>query len=685
MDFAYLGSVALLVFGFGFVIFWHELGHFLAAKWAGVRVEQFAVGFGQALLSWRKGLGTRWGSSRSEYEKKLHEYLRQNETALHSDSEYTEKATSEELRLDYAAKKLGISETEYRLNWIPLGGYVKMLGQDDMNPNALSDSPHAYNNKPISKRMVIVSAGVIMNIILAIILFTVLFRFGFDVPPPVVGMVLPDSPAQQAGIQVGDRVLSFDGREQHDYAKIQMNVALASEGEPIQVLVQRPNGTKATLAVTPRKTDLGGGLLQMGINSSRELAGIDSKLVTDDVKSLIADSPVHPDEKIVAIEGKPVGLKDYYVLDDAVQSGKPVTVTVEDPKGQRSDRTISGFFLEPFGNAPFNIAGMMPRTRIEALEPASPAKDKLKPGDIITEVVLQPTNDPTLHPARAKLMKLLNSAYQNNLKVDMFVLREGSDKPVEVKGLDPTMSLGEGRHGLGIALRLDEEHPVIAEVLPDSAAASAQIPAGSIITSIGGQPVKDWHDMQRMIAGASTDQPLSIAAITPEGETKTFQLKLTAEQLKEVRANRYVPDVLLKELSEPRKTTNPILAAKWGVAETRDLLLQFYVTIRRMTQGSVSPSNMMGPLGIFHQGSKIANRGNDWLVWFLAMISANLAVVNFLPIPIVDGGLFVFLILEKVMGKPLSPRAQSVAQLVGLALIAGVFLFVTYHDIVRLM
>jgi regulator of sigma E protease len=67
------------------------------------------------------------------------------------------------------------------------------------------------------------------------------------------------------------------------------------------------------------------------------------------------------------------------------------------------------------------------------------------------------------------------------------------------------------------------------------------------------------------------------------------------------------------------------------------------------------------------------------------MISANLAVVNFLPIPIVDGGLFVFLILEKVMGKPLSPRAQSVAQLVGLALIAGVFLFVTYHDIVRLM
>src|SRR5437764_12594953 len=56
-------NILLLVFGFGFVIFWHELGHFIAAKWAGVRVEQFAVGFGQALFSWRKGLGFRWGSS----------------------------------------------------------------------------------------------------------------------------------------------------------------------------------------------------------------------------------------------------------------------------------------------------------------------------------------------------------------------------------------------------------------------------------------------------------------------------------------------------------------------------------------------------------------------------------------------------------------------------------------------
>src|SRR2546428_13615078 len=103
-----------------------------------------------------------------------------------------------------------------------------------------------------------------------------------------------------------------------------------------------------------------------------------------------------------------------------------------------------------------------------------------------------------------------------------------------------------------------------------------------------------------------------------------------------------------------------------------------------MFQGSVSYKNMMGPGGIFNVGRQFAYKGMDWLIWFLAMISANLAVVNFLPIPIVDGGLFTFLIIEKIQGKPLSQRAQSIAQVVGLAVLLGVFLLVTYQDIARL-
>ena len=139
----------------------------------------------------------------------------------------------------------------------------------------------------------------------------------------------------------------------------------------------------------------------------------------------------------------------------------------------------------------------------------------------------------------------------------------------------------------------------------------------------------------------------------------------------------------LRPSIEARKTSNPLIAAGWGVTETRDMLLQFYVTLHRLASGSLSASNLMGPVGIVSVGSQFAIRGMDSLIWFLAMISANLAVVNFLPIPIMDGGHFVFLLVEKVRGKPLAPNSQVVVQYIGLAIILSIFVFVTYQDIAR--
>src|SRR5688572_3904955 len=170
-------SVLLLIFGFGFVIFFHELGHFLAAKWVGIKVEQFAVGFGHALLAFRKGVGMRIGSTYKEYDRRIKEHLQQK-GELKGDPSPRQLAT--------ASAELGLGETEYRLNWMPLGGYVKMLGQDDLNPNAVSDDPRAYNRKSIGARMIVVSAGVVMNVILAAILFMGLFLMGFNVPPSMV-------------------------------------------------------------------------------------------------------------------------------------------------------------------------------------------------------------------------------------------------------------------------------------------------------------------------------------------------------------------------------------------------------------------------------------------------------------------------------------------------------------------
>src|SRR6476646_6470972 len=96
---AYIGSLVLLALGFGFVIFWHELGHFLAAKWAGVKVEQFAVGFGTAALAWRKGIGVRVGTTRPEFERRCREYLEKNEAGFKTNAAIADAAT-EDQRLD---------------------------------------------------------------------------------------------------------------------------------------------------------------------------------------------------------------------------------------------------------------------------------------------------------------------------------------------------------------------------------------------------------------------------------------------------------------------------------------------------------------------------------------------------------------------------------------------------------
>ena len=112
--------------------------------------------------------------------------------------------------------------------------------------------------------------------------------------------------------------------------------------------------------------------------------------------------------------------------------------------------------------------------------------------------------------------------------------------------------------------------------------------------------------------------------------------------------------------------------------------MQVYLTVRAMVRGSISPKEISGPVGILAVGYKIAEAGSLKLLWFLSIISANLAVMNFLPIPVVDGGLFTFLVIEKVKGSPISQRTQVVAQYAGLILLLSLFLFATYQDVFRL-
>jgi regulator of sigma E protease len=130
---------------------------------------------------------------------------------------------------------------------------------------------------------------------------------------------------------------------------------------------------------------------------------------------------------------------------------------------------------------------------------------------------------------------------------------------------------------------------------------------------------------------------------------------------------------------------NPIKALQMGFDETVDMLVMTYLTLDRLFRRSVGVEQLRGPIGIIHIGSKIADRGFSYLFFFLAIISVNLAVLNFLPLPIVDGGLFLYLIYEKLFKKPPSIIFQNAAAVLGLGLIATLFLVTFYNDIARLV
>ena len=129
---------------------------------------------------------------------------------------------------------------------------------------------------------------------------------------------------------------------------------------------------------------------------------------------------------------------------------------------------------------------------------------------------------------------------------------------------------------------------------------------------------------------------------------------------------------------------NPATAVAMGFRQTKTMVTMTYITLDRIFRGSVGVEQLRGPVGIVHLGARVVDRGAMYLVFFLAMISVNLAVLNFLPLPIVDGGLFLYLLYEKLAGRAPSLRFQNAATKVGLLLLGTLFLFTFYNDVMRI-
>ncbi len=646
-------STVLMLLGFGLVVFVHELGHFLVAKAVGIKVERFALGFGKKV----------WGFTRGE--------------------------------------------TEYCLNVLPLGGYVKMLGQEDFAlAEEAEQDPRAFNRRPVWARMAVVSAGVIMNVILAAVLFFIVFSVGKEYVPPVVGGTLPGYPAAEAstpadleaGLQPGDVVMELNGDPVRKYDQLMLAGMLAGKEESFTFKIRRPGVDEPfEVSLTPAPGIGPTGRISPVFGIQRPI----SPVLLDDEDSReylkqVTGGALTGGERVVSIAGEPIEHGWQLRQVSATLTGEPVEVVVTRPTpadgrsarqavmirptltwsdafvGRRFRQAIEAEKEPPFKLPPINVLGLQPRVRVLSVTPASPAAEAgVRSGDVI---VRYGQEIPT-----AGSLREINRKYRGKT-LTLRVLREqpdGTDQTVDLKvdvpdDKQPIIGIQPGG--------LDQGHLVVAGVRPESPLAGANL-VGSTITAVNGEPVHTWSDLIDQLTGIEAGQPVTVSYRSRLEGTGEVSIAPDAFAFD---AKNYSYDIPLPfdVQMELRKSANPLAAFVYGVRETRDFIVLTYATLQGFFSGRVPGQAFTGPVGIFRAGIAIGERGPIYVVWLLAIISANLAVINFLPLPIVDGGHAVLLLIEKARGKPLSIKVQNIIQAAGLVLIVTLFVLLTYNDIV---
>ncbi|MDX2130995.1 MAG: site-2 protease family protein [Planctomycetota bacterium] len=708
----------LVALGFCLIVVVHELGHFLAAKWAGIRVLAFAVGFGPAVASYRKGVGFRLGSGEADYAASL----RSAGGSLHSPPTILP----------------GISPTEYRLNALPLGGYVKMLGQVDADPGQVSDAPDSYQNAPIWKRMIVISAGVVANVILAACLFGIVFLVGLNSPAPTIGYVEPGSPAASAriidatghdvgpGLRAGDRVTRMDGWPVRHFQDIAFASALASPRAPVDISFVR-DGVAMRAEATPRMGTRSR-MLELGVAPTFSTRLVDPKAsrASETVRTVLRErglNAVEPGMTLTRANGRDV--RTLHEFEALVQASNGGAIEVEfrgdDGSTVRASLTprpeMEVGYIPDGEDGVVGVEHLLGLTPVLAVADAAPegtthaAADKgFQDGDVIARV------GEAEYPTPAEGRRAIRA--RAGRTVDVIVLRRSDDGTWREVSLPDVPVSRDG--GIGFIMgdrgdvstlvgRAPEEirrSPTGADGYTPPAAGIVPAPGVSVV-AINDTPTPNFTAVREALreatrgtferGEASTGESATVRVTFrhpvngvpgADGRTEVVEWTLPADAVRTLHTLRWsspLPPGLFEQEMVVVRGDGPVDAVGIGLHETHRVMLSTYLTFVRIAQGSVKVEHLKGPVGIAHLGTLVAGRGFVWLLFFLALISINLAVINFLPLPIVDGGQFLFLLYEQVRGRPAPIGLQNALTIAGLALIASVFLFVTFNDVRNLL
>jgi regulator of sigma E protease len=563
----------------GILIVAHELGHFLVAKACGVRVLKFSIGFGAPIG---------FGRMRLRWER---------------------------------------GGTEYVIGWIPLGGFVRMLGEpmpgdEDFSPAIPSDArPDEFlESKPVWQKLSIVFAGPAMNLLLPILCLMGILWFGLPRPDAIVGMVEAKSPAAEAGLQVGDRILSLDGTTVAWWDEVLLPIEDRRDSEIVTFEIERDGESRQVEVSVALQTarDRFGSVVDRGWIGvgHRRLAAV---VGVPEVTSVAARAGLRSGDLVLAVDDAEV--EDWQALGElhakAVQTSRLAGRSQVAWRVRRELDSLAGRSADPMAD---------PRSRpADATASPDPARAPDNPEIETEELILS-------LPAIADLDGL---------------------------GLLPATIL-------------------VAYVTPDRPAALAGLQPNDLVLSVDGKSVGSFSSFVSLVQ-TSGGRELELA-YSRAGRVDTLRLRAREEtvagpyDIEGMEEKVYQIGLAAAVSSLPgsrsvQKLRNPLESIPRAAMMSWQMTTEYLQGLGKLFTGEVGTDKLSGPIGIARIARKSLDRG--WLDYLsmMMLISINLGILNLLPIPILDGGQAMIYAIEGIKRSPLSMRSREIATSVGFGML----------------
>lgn len=597
-------SILLAILGIGFLLFIHEGGHFLAARWCGVTVEVFSLGIGPRIAGFRRG------------------------------------------------------DTDYRLSLFPFGAYVRMAGDEPGAP----PRPGHLNTQPPSARLLIFSGGIIANFLFAIISFPLLFHAGVSFESPVLGKIQSGGPAWQAGLQEGDRILSIGNEPVLGFRHFSAAIGLSQKGDVLNLMVSRNDSSPQKFRLTPHFNERAG----------MPRAGVDAAFVPAVAPSIAAEeSGLEKNDVILALDGIPLSTP---LIQRVLLESLPENEGVIEAEILRGNQTLALTLTpKPYPDPPSRIGIWEIADEIEGFK--SGALGELRVGDRIIGPDTKP-EDLERAPSLRSINDLLLLVIKAGEMPALIIEREG--KRIST----PAFNTSPEKIASSVHLRARDEFVIL--VRKDGPAWKAGLRTGDHPVAVNKRTITSFQDLALAVSTTAPKatslliERRSLSSLTPLVENLTFTVKPDSHPL-------WDHGLAFSALQEKVKGSSLSQSFQLGIEEAWEMTTQVARTLSSLIAGSVSPDQLGGiiTIGVLTHG--FAERGIIDLLFFLGLISVNLAFLNLLPIPALDGGHILMVLYEIVRGRPAPLGVQNIFQMIGVFFLLALLIFITYNDILRLM